>query len=141
MKSRRSFLRALGAAPLIAKGAAEEAAKSMAGISTTGAICASERVAVSLGGGTNLASSYPSPLDIKQMFFDAAFRELIESASYQNNRHVSFLDHDIASKRSWSLAAKVTFQRQRNVARDLDGYSQQPDTPWSLILKRWNPLG
>lgn len=47
-------------------------------------------------------------------------RREIESLLYEQEQHVGRLDLDLATKRSFSLAAKVTFQRQRNVARRVE---------------------
>lgn len=46
-------------------------------------------------------------------------REAARSLLFEQNRYIHRLDHDLASKRSFSLAAKITFQRQRVVERDL----------------------
>ena len=138
MKSRRSFLRVMGAAPLVAKTAAEEAAKSLAGIGLSSGVQLNPAMSQA---GIPVGANYthPSAANISQMLLDKAFRELVEEAAYQNNRHVSYIDHDLASKRSFSLAAKVTFQRQRNVAREVDGYAREHVSPWQLFVKRLNP--
>lgn len=74
-------------------------------------------------------------------------RAELESLVYEDNRHVGWLDHDLASKRSFSLAAKVTFQRQRNVQRRIE-QDVLESSPWRRIsawsdraLKLFNPLG
>lgn len=46
----------------------------------------------------------------------------IERLAQEHARYVANLDYDIASKRSWSLAAKVHEQRQRNYAREMERY-------------------
>lgn len=45
----------------------------------------------------------------------------VESACFEENRFVHVIDHDLWSKRSFSMAAKITFQRQRNVRRSMEG--------------------
>lgn len=140
MKSRRSFLRVMGAAPLVAKGVAEEAAKSLAGIGLSSGTMLQGNPMAQAGIPVGADYRYPSAANISQMLLDKAFRELVEEAAYQNNRHVSYIDHDLASKRSFSLAAKVTFQRQRNVAREIDGYAREHVSPWHLFVKRLNPF-
>lgn len=54
-------------------------------------------------------------------------RDLITGQAYRNQRHVSQIDPDIDLHRSWSPMAKVTFQRQRNVERELENYCNEPD--------------
>jgi hypothetical protein len=137
MKStRRSFLRLVGAAPLAGKLAAEEAAKSLAGI---GAQSLGQAGYASVSGLAPAAP--PTSAQIATWLADNVFRSEVESAAYANNRHVSYLDVDLASKKSFSLAAKVTFQRQRNVQREIDGLGKERVSPWSLLYKRMNLFG
>lgn len=54
---------------------------------------------------------------LKTLLMDDGKRKELESLLYEQHRAVHFLDTDLANKRSFSLAAKITFQRQRNVER------------------------
>jgi hypothetical protein len=57
-----------------------------------------------------------------------------ESAVFERERLVRWLDPDIAAKRSFSLAAKIAYQRQRNVAREIDAFGQTWDqSPWGRV--------
>lgn len=120
MATRRSFLKALGmgsaAAPLAAKAAFEK-----------------ETLALSAGT-QQLAAGALSSLGAPQSINDEA-NVRIKMAKHirlfglpkhvlqqieQEAKWVSSLDFDIANKRSWSLAAKVHEQRQRNLKRKLE---------------------
>lgn len=60
-----------------------------------------------------------------------AVRSVIEAMLYEESRTVHAIDPDIAVMRSFSLAAKVAYQRQRNVARRLQ--DMQNPYPWQRI--------
>lgn len=55
--------------------------------------------------------------EMRQMLYDCAWR---------NNRHVGEIDADIDVYRSFSLAAKIAFQRQRNVERYVQQHTRDP---------------
>jgi hypothetical protein len=65
-----------------------------------------------------------------------------ESVLYDAYRNVYRLDPDLAIKKSFSLSAKITYQRQRNVASAMreqtTGYFRwmQVDQFWADIAKR-----
>jgi len=46
----------------------------------------------------------------------------IERSVKERSKYIDHLDFDIVNKRSWSLAAKVHEQRQRNYARSMEHY-------------------
>lgn len=132
MIGRRSLLRALGVAPLAARAAAEKAAASLA--------------AVQMGVGeahSGLPSAAPQSAGGYAVFKRSSILELalrtqadrdeIESLYYRA-AYVAALDPDLAGKRSWSLAAKITFQRQRNVKRMME--QEMDRSPWDL-LRGW----
>ena len=56
----------------------------------------------------------------RRAFGNADTFETVRSILFEENKIVGAIDHDLASKRSFSLAAKVTFQRQRNVERRIE---------------------
>lgn len=145
--TRRRFLSMLGAAPLAGKAVADQA---LSGIATAGNMGdggfgpAPNHLSQMLGAEAlyppqNIA---PSPFDLKQRnsllkkaLKIPALRGEIESLLYEENHAVGYLDHDLAQKRSFSLAAKVTFQRQRNVQRQLQ-YGIVDESPWRRA-ERW----
>ena len=53
--------------------------------------------------------------------------EAARSTCFYNNRNVDHIDPDIAVLKSLSPMAKVTFQRQRNVEREMAYWSNQED--------------
>lgn len=55
---------------------------------------------------------------------DPDIRREIMAECYARHKIVNALDPDIANKRSWSDMAKITFQRQRNVERDIEQMTQ-----------------
>lgn len=150
---RRKFLSFLGAAPVAAKLAAEE----LAGITSFGNHAANGSALAGLVRSDAIAAPSASPdlfytlaLDKKKNLFKLALqnptiRAELEGLAYEEARHVAHIDHDLASKRSFSLAAKITFQRQRDVERHMR-YACA-DQPWQkienwsrTIFKRFLPL-
>jgi hypothetical protein len=145
--TRRRFFSFMAAAPIGAKAAAEQ----LAGIASVGSY--GQRNAVGSGGLSGLFSdgpvggnsSLPTVAGLTRLQKQGALRAAllspevharIESIIFEDNRMVAHIDHDLASKRSFSLAAKVTFQRQRNVARQMS-YDVLEQTPWRR-LNEWS---
>lgn len=129
---RRAFLSRLGigvvAAPAAAKQVMEKAAADLAGVGTSG-------LSYGVSSGAPATESAPRPnIDprkaLRNLLSNTALREEYLTAMYERNRHVGSLDLDLASKRSFSLAAKVTYQRQRNVARQIDEDSHADGPLW-----------
>jgi hypothetical protein len=111
MIARRAALRLIGLAPALARAVANEAGGLATGINLGGNV-GTPQPALSTNG-VNERDQWKAALKIPGL------RDDLVSALYERYRHVGYIDHDIASMRSFSLAAKVTFQRQRNVAREL----------------------
>jgi hypothetical protein len=133
---RRRVLGLLAAAPLAARGAAEESAMRLTQMirpQGLGFIRGAE--------GGPASGPMPAVTAAERRFALQwpSLRQQIESELYQANRVVHSIDHDLASKRSFSLAAKVAFQRQRNVQRALDEFRKDEPHVWermnSLFLK------
>lgn len=118
MLARRSFLKALPATPFAAKKAAENAAASISRIGAGPSlglglgVAQESTTAVSLG-------NIPTDKDWIKLVGDVAFRKELESIYYERERSVSSIDPDIAVYRSFSLSAKIAYQRERNVARQV----------------------
>jgi hypothetical protein len=55
------------------------------------------------------------------------YRALLHERAFNQYRHVTHIDPDIDCIRSYSLMAKVTFQRQRNIDRHLEAMMEEPD--------------
>lgn len=70
---------------------------------------------------------------VRRILANEFYRRQVESSLYEANADVRCLDPDIANKKSFSLSAKVTFQRQRNVAKELQRIQTEGD--W------WNKTG
>lgn len=133
---RRSFLQLLGAAPV--------AVQDMAGrisFNSGGPPHAELRHALLETCGTNLAPQaqvQASPL-FTQAVQNRALRTVlangdreIEALCYEAHRNVYHIDADIAGRRSWSIAAKISYQRQRNVQREIQDTVLE-DTSWHRI--------
>lgn len=111
---RRSFLRALAAAPVAAPVIAREATQK-AGIPALG--CGPSTWVGAMGGA-------PVPTDqggyaasrLRELFDPAWERQQRESAARNG---VSRLDPDLASARSFSLSAAIRMQRERDVEREI----------------------
>lgn len=139
---RRRFFGAIAASPLAARQAAESAAKQLAGIgSLSGGVPISDlrdmvrempHSGLGAQGEASANTCTQSPAKdwqvLRQLKDDIIRRALntkqsrqeLEALLYQDMRNVYSFDHDLASNRSMSLAAKVCFQRQRNVQREID---------------------
>lgn len=113
--NRRGFLGVMAKVPAIGaiagKQLRDEAAAKLANLSIGGA-----------------GSSYPASLGnpaeatIQQKSWALKIptvRAQLESLLFEDVRVIYGIDHDLASKRSFSLAAKVTYQRQRIVAQKI----------------------
>lgn len=53
-------------------------------------------------------------------------RDLARSVAFQQHRYISSIDPDIEVYRSFSPMAKITFQRQRNVEREIENIGTEP---------------
>lgn len=67
---------------------------------------------------------------LRRLLADEGARAEYTSAVFARNRNVSYIDLDLATKRSFSLAAKVTYQRQRNVERQIEEDSHEDGPFW-----------
>lgn len=113
--ARRGFLRVLSATPLAARAMAEQAAGQIAGISPNG-LSGLGGVGASFPESSNAA---PSPQEIEGALGVPANRRALLDLIYEEERVVNSIDPDLAVLRSFSLNAKICFQRQRNVERRL----------------------
>jgi hypothetical protein len=122
MIGRRRLLQLIGAAPLTAPAAAklaiEASEAALAGVTTSGFrgnMPPQQPVAAFTGEQTTIRP-FDYSAAVRAVMKSAELRAEYESSLYQRFRHVPALDPDLANKRSFSLAAKIAFQRQRNVA-------------------------
>jgi hypothetical protein len=111
---RRHFLKALSMTPFAGRMAAQEAAAALSGVTLGPG-------AGFLGGSVATAPAPASdrPFDTAAAWkagLNSVLRDDLISSLYEQERRIGQIDPDIAACRSFSLAAKVTFQRQRNVA-------------------------
>lgn len=123
MLARRNFLRALPAAPFVAKRAAEDAAANLARIGSSVGDASVPPSAVS-DGGINAAQW-------RSILSTVAGREQARAILIEEERHVSRIDPDLAVLKSISLSAKIAYQRDRNVERRLD--AMQNEWSWRRL--------
>lgn len=123
---RRAFLRVAALSPLAAKKAAETTAAELSGTITAG-----HGNWHGLGGGTPNNGPAVSKESWRQLLSNAAHRADAESVIFEDERKVGFIDPDIACARSFSLNAKIAYQRQRNVERRLR--QLQEEWPWQKL--------
>lgn len=122
--TRRRFFALAGSAPIAAKVAADKAVADLTGVAH---------------GGNGMSFGNPSGMlevtndQYRMAFLNPFTRGAIESLVYEQERCIGVLDVDLAACRSFSMAAKITFQRQRNVERRIkdmsEGYS------WDRLTK------
>lgn len=67
---------------------------------------------------------------VRLAMLDPDVKKLLMEAAYAQNRVVSQVDPDIEVLRSLSPMAKITFQRQRNVAKALKDATEEPIWSW-----------
>lgn len=124
MLARRRLLSLLGMAPVAGPAMARQAMEAMtaelAGVSVAGS---GSDVMLPSGARETPVSGSGAIFDqrkaLRAVLQTPKLRAEYESMMYERRRHVGRLDFDIANKRSFSLAAKITFQRQRNVEREI----------------------
>lgn len=129
--NRRSFVKVCGALPFVGKAVAGAQAAKLAGIySPNAAEMALGSVAAVPSGQSVTSRQFDQRAVLRKLMESPEARAEFESLLYQQNSHVPYLDVDLATKRSFSLAAKVTFQRQRNVHRALE-HDWLSGSPWA----------
>lgn len=129
--NRRRVLRLIGmgsvAGPVAAKAAAESAAADLIGVTMLPGVM----IAGAPQGATGIAEL--STDQHRQALLNPLTRRAVESLLYEDEQVVTRLDPDIACMRSFSLNAKITFQRQRNVERRMRGLQQK--WPWQRLTE------
>lgn len=136
MLGRRSFLRGAAAAPFAAKPIAEQAVKQLSGISMGTQL-----------GGFSVPNSFnlevppmaPSEGQWLRVLGDRVLRKELESIYYERERDIGRIDHDIACLRSFSVSAKIAYQRERNVKRTVEGLGDR-DGWWGRFNKFSNRI-
>lgn len=146
---RRGFLKALATAPFVAKQAAEKVGIALMNGKTLGVESMAPssdlvRCAMSAAGSTKGSQApvdYTQPDKLtekaarqilKLAIKDPDVKRKLNSLMMETHRTVMWLDADLAVNRSMSLAAKICYQRQRNVDRDI---KQELDriNPWNRL--------
>lgn len=131
--SRRAVARFLGAAPVL--GTATLASQGSAAYppNTLRDIMHEAQIKGNIGDATQAGALPRQPLvshtqAVAKILADPILRQKIEAEAWQNHRRVFVVDDDIAAMRSFSHMAKITFQRQRNVQREIEEIQKPP--PW-----------
>lgn len=130
MTTRRKFFGLMAAAPIAGRAAAQELASQQIGINLANNIGQQAGLG-RVNASTGLVSYGPPQLQIKDALNNPLTRHLYESMVFEQERRVHAVDPDIAVHRSTSLAAKIVYQRQRNVARHFEGIQGEP--VWSRM--------
>ncbi|MGE0751839.1 MAG: hypothetical protein AB7F39_06740 [Variibacter sp.] len=134
---RRAFMRLAALSPFAARQAAAGAAAEMAGIALSpgvGSILSGDTAPRGQGAGpVNRAFDYDKAVGLVLEL--PAYRDKLTSLLYEENRVVNRIDPDLAVLKSFSLAAKIAFQRQRDVERQLAYQYGGKLTPWGRIQK------
>lgn len=125
---RRNFLRLLGiggaSAPAIAKATSVEALTTLAGHCApplaVGTSIGTPRPALDIENSEESASSYIRMSDYLKLF--GKLPEHIERDVRERSKYVGHLDPDIAALHSFSLNAKIAWQRERNYEREVERF-------------------
>jgi hypothetical protein len=67
---------------------------------------------------------------------DPDVRALARSVAFSQHRFIGLVDPDIEVYRSFSPMAKITFQRQRNVDREINGMCSAPEYERASLLEQ-----
>jgi hypothetical protein len=129
--ARRGFLRLMSAAPFAGKAAAEHAAARLSGISGQGLVPGPVMYGSSGSTAGPVSSSDPSPEQVSRAMLIPGNRQRFIDMLWEEAYDVTYIDPDIAVHRSVSLAAKIAYQRQRNVQRRYERFTK--GYPWSRI--------
>ena len=122
---RRAFLSLIGAAPLAGRAVAEDIAK-QAGIEASGLKVNSVLSGSMVGNDQSGVGRPPSDMWREAFRVYPELRSQQESTFFEQEK-IGTIDPDIAVYRSFSMAAKIAFQKQRNVARRMD---ELQGVPW-----------
>lgn len=121
MIGRRKFMQAFGVGALSARKVAEEAAKELTALSggynpAPLSVAPPDYPVVQTLWSPPAAAGNQGAMDMVRDYIRTSGRipEHVERLLRHQTRTIYHLDVDIASKRSWSLAYKITVQRQRN---------------------------
>ncbi len=132
--NRRGFMGAMGGAAVAGRKMAEEVAIRLTGhIADNGGL---GPYTYPMADGPATGNAENSRADWKRGLASKFLRPQLESLLYECHRQVTRIDPDIGVMRSFSLNAKVTFQRQRNVERDIETrQSEYPYTKMQNLIK------
>jgi hypothetical protein len=133
--SRRSGLKALGSLPFVGKSVARQV-----GAGLSAGLSGGYPAVGTLTGRYAVENAPPGKESVQDPIMQSwqahrlamkipAYAEEIREYAIRNLRQVHTIDPDIDVHRSISLAAKICYQRQRNVQRMLDNYGAEPDHP------------
>lgn len=131
--TRRAMARFLGAAPVVGRAVLQSGTgvgTSIQGSSLLSNVASgAEAGDISNKLGLKPATQQMSHAQAVAKFMaDPIMRRQLEELAWKNNRIVHAIDDDLAAMRSFSHMAKITFQRQRNVEREIREAGEPP--PW-----------
>lgn len=127
--ARRGFLRMMPTAAIAVRSTAEGIARDLSKVEIAGL------------GNNSYGMSVKSQPGQTEAFVRAlnmpGLRSQLESYYFESNKTVNRIDPDLAVLRSFSLNAKIAFQRQRNVAAELE---QRALGGWDYWSRRLNKI-
>lgn len=128
--NRRSILRLIGlspAAPIAAKAALDAEVARLTGMQPDGGAGpfqysgGGEPASDNGNGGSYMRSQVAAAEYVRAV----GVPDFVRDALLRNAQYVSYLDSDLAAKRSWSMSVKILTQRQRNYERAVEAVSYQ----------------
>lgn len=144
--TRRRFFAWMGTAPIAARQGMETAARQLAGIGNGQGVPSLDLRGSLIDGANDVGAPSSAQMvgadwrlarklrdDLIRKALDTPERRAeLEAILYEEHRSVHNLDPDLAANRSFSLAAKVCYQRQRNVQRAIE-YTVKENSPWEQV--------
>lgn len=134
MLGRRHFLRMIGVGAVAAPAASKIALKELSEESMSKLSAISQGVGYAGSPGANGSiGAYNVPAETwTKHLRNKVFRAQLEDLLWEKHKQVCFIDPDLACMKSFSLNAKIAFQRRKNVERELKDFGVVGDV-WSRI--------
>jgi hypothetical protein len=123
--NRRKILGLFSTAPFAAKQAVEAQAAALAHVEISGIHDHNPG-----GMGVEATSDGYTHEQVKRALLKPFIGDQIRERIKAEHAHVYAIDYDLASKRSFSLAAKICYQRQRNIERELERMQRESNWYW-----------
>jgi hypothetical protein len=133
--TRRSAASLLAALPVVGGAAAKAIAGQMPPPNPSGAYLQGDKA--SQGTAAPIGPKMQEWQAMRLAMLDPDIKRMLTDAAYAQHRVVTSIDPDIEVLRSLSPMAKITFQRQRNVAKAIRESTEEPIWSWGQRAREY----